>query len=135
MRAKKFVPYKKGDRNRGIYYLCQPNTYVIAITAAHQIHEQCHRCWVDIGSIPPFLCLLFLIGTNIFALTYYVDVCLTGESTPHTRSYSVRTELNSMLAKGGLLLRIWRSNSQAVLAAIPEKLKINRSCERVAYSC
>ena len=44
-----------------LYYLCQPNAYVIAITAAHQIHEQRHRCWVDIGSIPPFLCSLFYL--------------------------------------------------------------------------
>ena len=44
-----------------IYYLCQPNTYVITITAAHQIHEQWHTYWVDIGSIPPFLCPLFYL--------------------------------------------------------------------------
>ena len=35
-----FVPNKKGDIGMEVYYLCQPNTYVIAITAAHQIHEQ-----------------------------------------------------------------------------------------------
>ena len=51
-----------------VYHLCQPNTYVIAITAAHQIHEQWHRCWVDIGSIPPFLCPLFYLE-QIFLLT------------------------------------------------------------------
>ena len=40
VRVKKFVPNKKGDVGMEVYYLCQPNTYVIAITAAHQIHEQ-----------------------------------------------------------------------------------------------
>ena len=30
MRVKKFVPNKKGDIGMKIYYLCQPNTYVIA---------------------------------------------------------------------------------------------------------
>ena len=40
VRVKKFVPNKKGDIGLEVYYLCQPNTYVIAITAAHQIHEQ-----------------------------------------------------------------------------------------------
>ena len=40
VRVKKFVPNKKGDIGMEVYYLCQPNTYVIAITAAHQIHEQ-----------------------------------------------------------------------------------------------
>ena len=38
-RVKKFVPNKKGDIGMEVYYLCQPNTYVIAITAAHEIHE------------------------------------------------------------------------------------------------
>ena len=38
--GKKFVPNEKGDIGMEVYYLCQPNTYVIAITAAHQIHEQ-----------------------------------------------------------------------------------------------
>ena len=38
--VKKIVPNKKGDIGMEVYYLCQPNTYVIAITAAHQIHEQ-----------------------------------------------------------------------------------------------
>ena len=61
VRVKKFVPNNKGDIGMEVYYLCQSNTYVIAITAAHQIHEQRHRCWVDIGSIPPFLCLLFYL--------------------------------------------------------------------------
>ena len=59
--GKKFVPNNKGVIGMEVYYLCQPNTYVIAITAAHQIHEQWHRCWVDIGSIPPFLCHLFYL--------------------------------------------------------------------------
>ena len=59
--GQKIVPNKKGDMGMEVYYLCQPNTYVIAITAAHQIHEQWHRCWVDIGSIPPFLCPLFYL--------------------------------------------------------------------------
>ena len=40
VRVKKFVPNNKGDIGMEVYYLCQPNTYVIAITAAHQIHEQ-----------------------------------------------------------------------------------------------
>ena len=40
VKAKKLVPNKKGDIGMEVYYLCQPNTYVIAITAAHQIHEQ-----------------------------------------------------------------------------------------------
>ena len=61
VRVKKFVPNKKGNIGMEVYYLCQPKTYVIAITAAHQIHEQWHWCWVDIGSIPPFLCLLFFL--------------------------------------------------------------------------
>ena len=30
----------KGDIGMEVHYLCQPETYVIAITAAHQIHEQ-----------------------------------------------------------------------------------------------
>ena len=34
------VPNKKGDIGMEVYYPCQPNTYVTAITAAHQIHEQ-----------------------------------------------------------------------------------------------
>ena len=38
---KKFVRNKKGVIGMEVYYLCQPNTYVIAITAVHQIHEQC----------------------------------------------------------------------------------------------
>ena len=59
VRVKKFVPNKKGDIGMEVYYLCQPNTYyVIAITAAHQIHEQRHRY---IGSIPPLLCPLFYL--------------------------------------------------------------------------
>ena len=37
VRVKKFVPNKKGDIGMEVYYLCQPNTYVIAITAAHQV--------------------------------------------------------------------------------------------------
>ena len=37
---KKIVSNKKGDIGMEVYYLCQPNTYVIAITTAHQIHEQ-----------------------------------------------------------------------------------------------
>ena len=40
VRVKKLVPNKKGDIGMEVYYLCQPNTYVIAITAAQQIHEQ-----------------------------------------------------------------------------------------------
>ena len=40
VRVKNFATNKKGDIGMEIYYLCQPNTYVIAITAAHQIHEQ-----------------------------------------------------------------------------------------------
>ena len=40
VRAKEFVPNKKGEIGMEAYYLCQPNTYVIAITAAHQIHKQ-----------------------------------------------------------------------------------------------
>ena len=38
--GKKFVPNKKGDIGMDVYYLFQPNTYVIAVTAAQQIHEQ-----------------------------------------------------------------------------------------------
>ena len=38
--VKKFVPNEKGDIGMEVHYVCQPNTYVIAITAAHQIHEQ-----------------------------------------------------------------------------------------------
>ena len=30
MGVKKFVPDKKGDIGMKVYYLCQPNTYVIA---------------------------------------------------------------------------------------------------------
>ena len=30
VRIKKFVPNKKGDIGMEVYYLCQPNTYVIA---------------------------------------------------------------------------------------------------------
>ena len=30
VRVKKFVPNKKGDIGMEVYYLCQPNTYVIA---------------------------------------------------------------------------------------------------------
>ena len=30
VRAKFFVPNKKGDIGMEVYYLCQPNTYVIA---------------------------------------------------------------------------------------------------------
>ena len=70
MRVKKFVPNKKGDIGMEVYYLCQPNTYVIAITAAHQIHEQWHRCWVDIGrylhSYVPFF-----IWNKFFTLSCY----------------------------------------------------------------
>ena len=66
VRVKKFVQNKKGDIGMEVYYLCQPNTYVIAITAAHQIQEQWHRCWVDIGSIPPFLCPLFYLEQKFF---------------------------------------------------------------------
>ena len=40
VRVKKFVPNIKGDIGMEVYYLCQSNTYVIAITAAHKIHEQ-----------------------------------------------------------------------------------------------
>ena len=40
VKVKIIVPNKKGDIGMEVYYLCQPNTYVIAITAAHQIHEQ-----------------------------------------------------------------------------------------------
>ena len=59
--GKKNCSKLKGDIGMEVYYLCQRNTYVIDITAAHQIHEQLHRCWVDIGSIPPFLCPLFYL--------------------------------------------------------------------------
>ena len=38
--VKKFVPNKKGYIRMEVYYLCQPNTYVIAIAAANPIHEQ-----------------------------------------------------------------------------------------------
>ena len=38
--GKKFVPNTKKDIGMEVYYLRQPNTYVIAITAGHQIHEQ-----------------------------------------------------------------------------------------------
>ena len=38
--GKKFVPNKKAEIGMDVYYLCQPNTYVIAIIAAHQILEQ-----------------------------------------------------------------------------------------------
>ena len=61
LRVKNFVPNNKGDVGMEVYHLCQHNTYVIAITAAHQIHEQWHRYWVDIGRIPPFLCPLFYL--------------------------------------------------------------------------
>ena len=40
VRVKKFVPNNKEDIGMEVYYLCQLNAYVIAITAAHQIHEQ-----------------------------------------------------------------------------------------------
>ena len=30
VRLKKFVPNKKGDIGMEVYYVCQPNTYVIA---------------------------------------------------------------------------------------------------------
>ena len=30
VRVKNFVPNKKGDIGMDVYYLCQPNTYVIA---------------------------------------------------------------------------------------------------------
>ena len=30
VRVKKIVPNKKGDIGMEVYYLCQPNTYVIA---------------------------------------------------------------------------------------------------------
>ena len=30
VRIKKFVPNKKGDIGMEVYYVCQPNTYVIA---------------------------------------------------------------------------------------------------------
>ena len=63
--GKKIAPNKKGDIGMEVYYLCLHNTYVIAITAAHQIHEKWHRCWVDIGTIPPFLCPLFYLEQNI----------------------------------------------------------------------
>ena len=53
-RAKKFVPNKNGGhRNGGILPMSTQHP--------HQIHEQRHRCWVDIGSIPPFLCPLFYL--------------------------------------------------------------------------
>ena len=38
--GKKVCSKQKRDIGMEVYYLCQPNTYVIAITAAHQIHEQ-----------------------------------------------------------------------------------------------
>ena len=36
----KICSNKKKDIGMEVYYLCQSNTYVIAITAAHQIHKQ-----------------------------------------------------------------------------------------------
>ena len=71
MRVKKIVPNKKGDIGMDVYYLCQPNTYVIAVTAAHQIHK--HRCWVDIGSIPPFLCPLFYLEQIFLPSLVYIS--------------------------------------------------------------
>ena len=38
--GKKNFSHNKGDIGMEVYYLCQPNTYVIVITAAHQIHKQ-----------------------------------------------------------------------------------------------
>ena len=88
------VPNKKGDIGMEVYYLCQSNTYVIAITAAHHIHKQLHRCWVDIGSIPPFLCLLFYLE-QIFLpslvhivvshciLHFQLDLLYTENTVPH----------------------------------------------------
>ena len=35
VRVIKFVSNKKGDIGMEVYYLCQPNTYVIAIITAH----------------------------------------------------------------------------------------------------
>ena len=36
VRVKKFVPNKKGDIGMEVYYLCQPNTYVIAREVGEQ---------------------------------------------------------------------------------------------------
>ena len=36
VRAKIFVPNKKGDIGMEVYYLCQPNTYVIACEFGEQ---------------------------------------------------------------------------------------------------
>ena len=57
---------------------------------------------------------------------FYVDDCMSGASTLD-KAKQRQTELMKLMAKGGLELRKWSSNSSALLESIPEKLRESKS--------
>jgi len=62
------------------------------------------------------------LASQIVKESFYVDDVLTGaESTD--QAIVIQQQLNSLLSKGGFLVRKWRSNSPAVISAIPEDLR------------
>ena len=61
------------------------------------------------------------VAANLIRNAFYVDDCLTGADTVEEMDRA-RTELCDLLQKAGMTLRKWRSNSQELLATIPDNL-------------
>ena len=61
-------------------------------------------------------------AVQIIKESCYVDECLTGADTLEEAKL-VRQELNEVMRKGPLTMRIWRSNSSELLSTILEELK------------
>ena len=59
---------------------------------------------------------------SVVSTNFYVDDRLSGANTVE-EALKLQQDLFSMLQKGGMLLRKWRSNSKEFLSAIPEEYR------------
>ena len=61
-------------------------------------------------------------AANIILQSIYVDDCIMGADSEQ-EAVRIRKQLNELLSRTCMVLRKWRSNSQALLDTIPEELK------------
>ena len=74
MRVKKFVPNKKGDIGMEVTTYVNPTPMSLpSLLLTKFTSNDIHRCWVDIGSIPPFLCPLLYLEQIFYPHLSYID--------------------------------------------------------------
>ena len=72
-------------------------------------------------------------AVHLVRQAFYVDDCLTGADTLEETTV-LRRELNTLLAKGCMTLRKWRSSSSAVMETVPKDLREKHSCSDTQWT-